>query len=752
MLAPWGQARTFGRARHAERNLGLESGVQLGHVDLRGMCGDSCSARLDTKGIRPNMATKLRTVESFLRDDNWDDRDKENTPPVGVYDRQLKKIAHVPRLDSSKGKSYEFLVCLSEALEGWHTYGYTSEKYKRTKFSVEQLHVELFKATRALAKVTMGDLYSSFARIANLESLDGGKSGAFVVQSPDKRFVVKTCTSSEVTKLNDIIDSYAHHVTINTLSLLIKLLGLFECKIGRSRVHFVIMPNVFGAKTPIARYDIKGSTDMRYVNVTKGAESTLVLKDTNFLRDYRPLVVKKDVMDLINAELVNDCNWLRDKDLYDFSMLICVYPPDVVLPPGVVSFEAYRKQKDEDELQKCIVAMGIIDILEQYNLMSSIRVGMQKLLHSDRSAKPPGEYAERFVKMLTKMVFVTEDLYNTIKYNLEEHAKTWIERDKSRATETSQSISSGVTSDGEDKRTTSFRNAMSATISVLMDMPQDTYRDSQISFGWYVQQIRTNEFARVRENHKITRDTLDIATRSHAANVRMFTIKFAPSFRKLDGIISSYVKHVLGNANSLLIKVLWLFQCTWGSSCVYTMVMTNISGAQDYKPTAKYVINGYENVAKDGKAKFFGDYRSIIITDDDMSAIVGSLTHDCNWLKENQLDNYSMLIVVYPIETSLSPGVRGFDAFRQSEHGELEPCKVAVGIVDIFKQRSGRSTGLSSPEEYADRFVRMLTEMVFVSKSTHDRMKSDTDSDVDTGSSQLSIQSDPLISTSAYSV
>ena len=159
-----------------------------------------------------------------------------------------------------------------------------------------------------------------------------GKSGSFFFFSHDRKFVVKTMSSTELKLFKRMVPKYADHLQANKNSLLSKILGIFtvqaECTMD-SKVHIMLMENTMRFKNPNKLkyvFDLKGSTLDR---IAKGkTENTTTLKDLNFL------LLKQEIKNLTKLNesttkrliqvMRNDVAFLMSFNLMDYSMLIAI--------------------------------------------------------------------------------------------------------------------------------------------------------------------------------------------------------------------------------------------------------------------------------------------------------------------------------------------------------------------------------------------------------------------------------------------
>jgi hypothetical protein len=102
-----------------------------------------------------------------------------------------------------------------------------------------------------------------------------GKSGSLFYYTRDGKFILKTISQSEYLFLKKILANYYKYLESNPHSLLPKFMGCYKLvkkiKKSKTRVHFIIMMNIFSSKEIHLRYDLKGSRIGRQV-----------LKDKNF--------------------------------------------------------------------------------------------------------------------------------------------------------------------------------------------------------------------------------------------------------------------------------------------------------------------------------------------------------------------------------------------------------------------------------------------------------------------------------------
>eukprot|EP01133_Synstelium_polycarpum_P007751 gene7751-9086_t len=176
-----------------------------------------------------------------------------------------------------------------------------------------------------------------------------GRSGSFFYKSKDDRYFLKTIPTNEYLTFIKLFPSYYQYSN----SLLPRFYGLFRLKgklhnvsaggneTTRDRdVVFIVMENLFYS-TPLMtmheRYDLKGSTVGRFVEVDESAEviddeagplANITLKDLNFKRKIFIGPYKK----LFVAQLEVDTDWMMSHSICDYSLLVGIHLPHSPTP------------------------------------------------------------------------------------------------------------------------------------------------------------------------------------------------------------------------------------------------------------------------------------------------------------------------------------------------------------------------------------------------------------------------------------
>ena len=255
----------------------------------------------------------------------------------------VKTRSSVPMVATESVNSHE-----SNEVEG---------KKKSMRYILHQYKPKNFQQIRAIHDITNEDFIAS---ICDSELLGGwtessGKSGSLFWYSSDRKYIMKSISSQETQVMNHMCSSYLRYIGSHPHSLLCKFYGMFKIttyvaapsvirggqRASRIRsnvvqvTRFVIMNNVFEAldsptvprqslaqssnesSPSIEKFDLKGTTEDRYVRPVSGKE---VLKDINF--NNRWLTLPQHLAECLVEVLTEDCQFLHHHGIMDYSLIL----------------------------------------------------------------------------------------------------------------------------------------------------------------------------------------------------------------------------------------------------------------------------------------------------------------------------------------------------------------------------------------------------------------------------------------------
>jgi hypothetical protein len=258
---------------------------------------------------------------------------------------------------------------------------------------------------------------SFFGSLAEEDLLGGstqasGKSGSLFWFSADSRFVLKSVTEKELQNLLDMLPKYAQHLQDNTDSLLTRFLGAycFTLYEGGDEVRVVVMNNVLEGATQHKLYDLKGTTEDRWVEEAPGK----CLKDLNF--EDVSLYMNAEVHERLHAVLLSDTCFLEQLDIMDYSLILSIqysspsrsaskdahranHPKPFSQLMGGLEGTVCRETQGQGNCRACVFHIGLIDMLTTYSTRKQIAHAWKSNTigyFCEIDTQPPDVYAERF--------------------------------------------------------------------------------------------------------------------------------------------------------------------------------------------------------------------------------------------------------------------------------------------------------------------------------------------------------------------
>ncbi|KAI9184666.1 Phosphatidylinositol-4-phosphate 5-kinase [Blastocladiella emersonii ATCC 22665] len=204
------------------------------------------------------------------------------------------------------------------------------ESSQRYDFKFKDYCPMVFRKIRAAFGLTAPDYLNSLTGKYILSELfSPGKSKSYLYYSHDYRYIIKTIHPAEQKRLLKILPQYVDYVSKNPNTLLARYYGLHRVKMPKKDpVHFVVMANVFPPNYDIhLTFDLKGSTIGREISPEEMARKgkRAVLKDLNWLKMNRQLMLGPDKAKLFTDQLEKDMVFLMTKNIMDYSLLIGVH-------------------------------------------------------------------------------------------------------------------------------------------------------------------------------------------------------------------------------------------------------------------------------------------------------------------------------------------------------------------------------------------------------------------------------------------
>ncbi|EGZ30717.1 hypothetical protein PHYSODRAFT_284648 [Phytophthora sojae] len=217
-----------------------------------------------------------------------------------------------------------------------------------TEMQFYDFQPRVFASIRQLYGVNDAEYVFAFRSTIN-ERISEGRSGAFVFNTCDRKYLVKSTTSKEKDVLLRLLPSYLRYLKWNPGTLLPRFFGFHAMKMYGQIFYFIVMGNFLGTTEVIhRRYDIKGSWVDRNAPACVLGEKYRCSKCNRFftfggapgepcflpgeehypditLRDNdlkKRLKLDTDTATKLVKQLTRDSNYLASAGIMDYSLLI----------------------------------------------------------------------------------------------------------------------------------------------------------------------------------------------------------------------------------------------------------------------------------------------------------------------------------------------------------------------------------------------------------------------------------------------
>nr|CAI9859003.1 Phytopthora agathidicda GPCR-PIPK 10 [Phytophthora agathidicida] len=141
--------------------------------------------------------------------------------------------------------------------------GFTFMPMTLTEMQFYDFQPRVFASIRQLYGVNDAEYIFAFRSTIN-ERISEGRSGAFVFNTCDRKYLVKSTTSKEKDVLLRLLPTYLRYLKWNPGTLLPRFFGFHAMKMYGQIFYFIVMGNFLGTTEVIHRtYDIKGSWEDR---------------------------------------------------------------------------------------------------------------------------------------------------------------------------------------------------------------------------------------------------------------------------------------------------------------------------------------------------------------------------------------------------------------------------------------------------------------------------------------------------------
>ena len=189
-------------------------------------------------------------------------------------------------------------------------------------------------------------------------------------------------------------------------SALAKILGVYKIKIKQPKstkvenIFIILMENLFFGKgeeknkNTVHAYDLKGSKSSRYIN-PRDQKPDQVLPDTNFKIDFdgEPIILEKNMEELLKAAIHNDSLILSKMNVVDYSLLLIIDDNE--------NLNAHIGKDEKNFISIKSIRLGIIDYIRKYTWDKQLEhVGKFIINRLEPTIVDPKMYRLRFIKTM----------------------------------------------------------------------------------------------------------------------------------------------------------------------------------------------------------------------------------------------------------------------------------------------------------------------------------------------------------------
>jgi hypothetical protein len=272
-----------------------------------------------------------------------------------------------------------------------------SSMFPNEELGIWEYEPEIFKKIRELCDKSGETLIKSVCDSKNLQKLNtsikGGRSNAFIFITQDEELVLKTINQEEKLLLLEILPKYYKRIFKHPDSKIVRILGLY--KLRTSKQMFIIMENVIKQKNNAIIFDLKGSSDDRYVEV-EATPNGKVLKDKNLEEMNKYIAIEKSEKEKTLNALYGDAKFFKKLNIIDYSLIAAFFD----------SKQEMKSRYYLEGFENRSYSIGIIDFLQEFTLGKRLELLWKRIKGKmDTSVCSPRKYASRFTNFMNKVFF-----------------------------------------------------------------------------------------------------------------------------------------------------------------------------------------------------------------------------------------------------------------------------------------------------------------------------------------------------------
>lgn len=245
-----------------------------------------------------------------------------------------------------------------------------------------------------------------------------GKSGNIFYFTANDQFMVKSVPKEEFDTLRAILPHYHRYLLSNPQSMLCRYFGCHSISlpVGKRRMYFVVMQNLFNDGAVHQRFDLKGNRDRRqaigtsqvenYIQLAKEQQTIKkLMMDIDFRKFNGGIAATLNTATKLQGQLCDDVVFLASRGIIDYSILLGVrYFNGSERFPSLAAHSSGFYANDGEK----IYYVGLVDMLQRYNWRWTVQRWFLGLLCKDThdvSAVPPKEYGDRLTDFVRSRLF-----------------------------------------------------------------------------------------------------------------------------------------------------------------------------------------------------------------------------------------------------------------------------------------------------------------------------------------------------------
>jgi hypothetical protein len=289
----------------------------------------------------------------------------------------------------------------------------TDEDQEIDDITFTTMEPELFSSFRKSVGVSDAAYIDSMSKLSGGNTEASGKSGSLFWFSEDHKYVLKSIAEGELDALTDMLPRYVDHfknaAAQGRQCLLCKFFGAYLLQSEGKTIRLIAMNNMMGQGQPERAYDLKGTSEDRFVEQEDGDGK--VMKDLNY--SDSSVNFPASVAQQLQAAIEADSEFLRQENVMDYSLLLGVFPQTEV---GTADAPVYKGvELTEDEESEEVVQepkafrLGIIDMLVRWTMKKKLAHLLKKptlgfCLKEEIDTEPPNYYQSRFADSMTDKI------------------------------------------------------------------------------------------------------------------------------------------------------------------------------------------------------------------------------------------------------------------------------------------------------------------------------------------------------------